>query len=42
MKVLHFISVFSLLSETFVYDEINALEMAFPHGNTILTFERRL
>jgi glycosyltransferase involved in cell wall biosynthesis len=42
MRILHFISVFSLLSETFVYDEINALEGVFPRGNTILTFERQL
>ena len=42
MKILHFASHFSLLSETFIYDEIHALEKAFPNGNTFLTFERHL
>lgn len=42
MNILHFASHFSLLSETFIYDEINALEKKFPGGNSILTFERQL
>ena len=42
MNILHFLSHFSLLSETFIYDEINSLEKSFPNSNTILTFERQL
>jgi len=42
MKVLHFVSHFSLRSETFIYDEVNSLERAFPNSNTVLTFERQL
>ena len=42
MKILHFASHFSLLSETFIYDEILALEKLHPHSNTVLTFHRHL
>ena len=42
MKILHFVSHFSLLSETFIYDEVLALEKSCPHANTILTAERHL
>ena len=42
MKILHFASHFSLLSETFIYDEILALEKLFPHSNTVLTYHRHL
>ena len=42
MKILHFVSHFSLLSETFIYDEIQALEKTSLHDNSVLTFERHL
>ncbi len=42
MKILHFASHFSLLSETFIYDEVLSLEKAYPHSNAVLTMERHL
>ena len=42
MRILHFVSHFSYLSETFIYDEITGLEKLFPQANTVLTFERLL
>lgn len=42
MKILHYASHFSLLSETFIYDEIQALEKLYPRANSVLTAERHL
>lgn len=42
MNILHFLSHFSLLSETFIYDEMLAMEKTWPGANLIATFHRQL